>query len=425
MSEYNDLPELTTPLGHIPSGDASARLPFTRHLGARSRVRLSYQHDGVQHRGPFHFLTDPEAVLHRIPARQTSTRNTDVNWHALFGDENLLRAWTSTLERVTREQCAMPANSARALPSATALAAAAPGVRRTLDDEDAWAQYAEDAVARLGPTLAHDASGGLILPHLATRAPAPNESRTPIWADKFDADESDFDDEHSAEDLDDVEEPENPNTSSPAALVGVTPKQKQRFRRWVTALAKEVAHRPALDRLAMTRLVLIASLAPVWEDDTGGWFPHLREATASLMGDDDLPTRLRPEASSLAAVCLDRLDQGASPDRRTGTGKAYADLVATFVPHLAQAEVERIASIVQSVYGMSVATVSPQAVLDHLDAMRDTNPWPEIVRLTQSEHPDWSVELSLRLNLWGRWALGVVEEQVGGLGGDVTHLGDQ
>lgn len=392
ISEYNDLPELTGSLGEIRPGVTEARLQTTRKLGARSRVRIAFDIDGVRHRGPFHFLADPEAALRRIHARRTSSSNTDVNWRALFGDDALLQDWTRTLDKVTREQRAVPASAARSRQKLTESTVGVSADRRTFNDEEAWAQYSEDAIARLGPTLAHESSGGLILPHLAR----PTESRSmvssPIWADKFDADESDFDETQTADEVDKVNEPElERESSSPAGLV--TSQQKRRFQGWVKNLAKTMDGRPALDRMAITRLVLIASLAPVWDRDDA-WFPYLHRA-AETLALDDVPDRLLPEVGALASVCLHRLDQGASPDPRTGTGLQYARLVKRLLPLIEDPDTERITSIVHSVYGTSVVKTHPQDVIDLIEGLADENPWPEIVQLIERAHRDWMVSLEV------------------------------
>ncbi|RPF21322.1 hypothetical protein [Myceligenerans xiligouense] len=390
VSEYNDQPQLSSLLGHVATGQASAHLVPDRPLGARSRLRLRYDLDGSTVRGPTHFLSDPDAVVHRIPPRRSTANNVDVNWQSLFGDLALLEAWTRTLDHVTREHHAAPRTDIRTPTTDDPAAAGRPSSHRTFDDEEAWARYSQDAIARLGPTLAHEASGGLILPHLSTSISTKAAVGVPAWADKFDADEADFDDEHTAEELDANTDADDA-TDQQGTTELVTVQQQRRFRSWVTRLVTDIENRPTLDRLTLTRLILIASLAPVW-DDEAGWFPSLHNATSGLRN-DDVPDLLQAELASLAAVCLFRLDQGAPPDRRTGTGRQYAQLVDRLRPILDEVDAERVDVIVRSIYGSQAATTLSRAVMDHLEAAAAMNPWPEITRLLQREHPDWEVDL--------------------------------
>lgn len=388
VSEFSDLPERSSVLGQVPAGATEVRIEVTREFGARSRVRISFESDGDRYRGPLHFLADPHAILHRVPSRRSSSTNSDVDWRALFGDDALLRDWTRTLDKVTREQRVLPAVGSRPTSSAQSAAIGKRGRGRTFDDEEGWAQYSVDAIARLGPTLAHETSGGLILPQLATRARTTISSSDPIWADTFDADESSFDDSQTAEDLDGDRAPET-DTSGPADLA--TPQLKQRFRSWVNSLATTVAERPALDRMAITRMLLIASLVHVWDEDVA-WFHPLYAATQTLSR-DDVPARISPAAGALSAVCLYRLNQGASPDRRTGTGLHYVQLVEQLLPLIATRDTGHVSSIVYSVFGTSAVATHPQDVLDLIEGILDKNPWSEIVESIQRTHPDWDVEL--------------------------------
>lgn len=388
VSEYNDLPELTRVIGVVQPGQAEARFIVEGELGARSRVRVRFAADGVEHRGPFHFLADPDHVLRRIKSSRASSSNSNADWHKLFGDIGLLREWTRTLDKITREQRAIPAGITRA-PTRTRTGHT--DTRPGFDDEEAWAQYSEDAIARLGPTLAHEASGGLILPHLASRSVVPTRDNEPVWADKFQADETDFDDTQTADALDnaDSNDREEPENSSPSGQV--PPEQSRRLRTWIAGLSKSVEERPAIDRMTICRLMLISSITPIW-DDEAGWFPHLTAATRSLL-DDDVPVHLTPEVAALSAVCLYRLSQGASPDPRTGTGLQHATLIDEVLPLAVEADDARIRSIVHSIYGTSPLKTQPQDVIDMIDGLTDANPWPEIAEAIARTHTDWAVEL--------------------------------
>jgi len=388
VSEYNDLPELTRAVGVLPPGQTEARFVIPGGLGARSRVRVRFDTDGVEHRGPFHFVADTDHALRRIKSTRASGSNSNTDWHELFGDEGLLRAWTRTLDKITREQRAIPAGNTRP-PSQTSVRHT--GNRPAFDDEEAWARYSEDAIARLGPTLAHDASGGLILPHLALRSVAATSDGEPVWADKFRADETDFDDTQTADDLDDADSSDDDGLERSSPAGQVTPEQRHRLHSWIAGVSKSVEERPAIDRMTMCRLILIASLAPIW-DDEAGWFPHLIAATRSLLH-DDVPVPLAPEVAALSAVCLYRLSQGASPDPRTGTGLQHAMLIDDVLPVVVDAEDERIGSIVHSIYGISPLKTQPQDVIDMIDGLTDANPWPEITESIERTHPDWTVAL--------------------------------
>lgn len=388
LSQFTDLPESVEAIGQVPIGATSTTIALNRLVPSRSRVRLTFDEHGRRTYGPFHFLTAPHEVLHRIQGQRDRTSNRDTDWDALFGDDTRKNEWITILDKVTREQHGVAANRTSRNVPAHAGSDATTVHGKAFDDEEAWARYAQDAVARLGPTIAHETSGGVILPHLGTGATI--SGGTPRWQDKFDSDEAAFDEEQTADDQDQDTEDHGDETR-PVTGPSFTEMQRRRLRTWLLRLGNLAADRPAVDRMAFTRLVLIGSLAPIWDSETG-WFRLLGDLTRTLT-DDYMPRTLAPEAASLVAVALHRLDQRAAPDRRTGTGREYALLAAQVLPMATHAEPESIERIVRGLYGNGRARAVTQAVLDHLEASTRDSPWPEIVRLIGAAHPDWYVEL--------------------------------
>lgn len=384
MSRYDDLPEHFVSIGVLPIGERQATLSAPG-AAARARIRLQWLAEGAPAWGPFLPLSDPHAVVRRLRPARNGARNTDAEWADLFGSEALRDDWTRQLDKVFREQRAAPLPRPASGPRSESADVHATHGWRTVDDAEAWAQYAEDAIARLGPSLAREASGGVILPHLPSPGADASVSE-PIWADDFDQDVAEFDDERSAEDQDDAVVAEgNPARTQPTAA------ERTHVRRWLERLTNGLSERPAIDRIALVRLILTGTYFDVW-DEKQQWFDILARGAESLPS-DDIPPQIGPEVASLAALCLYRLDQGADHDRRVGSGRRYVQLAAQLVTLANRAEAARVSAIMKAMHGDTVFAVKADVVLDHLARAAQTNPWPEVARLVQLEHSDWLVEL--------------------------------
>ncbi|WP_421735715.1 hypothetical protein [Cellulomonas sp.] len=390
VSVFADLPEQYEELAEMPGGERLWDVEIAERVRSSSRVRPAWSLDGVPHWGSPRFIDDPEAVQQRITSVSRAGSNADLHWSDLLGDINLMNDWHRQLTRVMREQRAIPLPRVSGGASASLSTGLEPASGwRTLDDAEAWARYADDAVARLGPTLASQASGRLILPRLGAPKLVNGAVSEPIWADNFDVDESTFDDEHTAEEQD--EDPETTSAEAPATR-DATPRQQAAVRQWLARLTHDMSETPAIDRAAFVRLALIGTFAQIWDRGTAPWFELLAGATRQL-GGTDIPQPLRPELAALAAVCLYRLDQGASPDRRAGTGRTYSDTATALLPLLEDADIERVDRILQEMQGTSGVLISAEGVLDNVSALTNGNPWAEAERLLQREHPDWFVQL--------------------------------
>lgn len=379
------LPEEFIAVGSLPAGTREAVIPRPDAITARGRVRLAWAVDGVRIWGSLVFVTDPSAVLHRVPAPSSTRTNVDVDVAQLFRSAALQADWLRQIDTVMREQAvAVP------LPRATTTRVVADtglgGVDgwQTVDDPDAWARYSQDAIDRLGLTIAHLASGGAVLPQLGRIA---TTATVPIWDDVLATSEADFDEEQSADEQDsEIDEPETPTLADP------TDADRARTRRWLGRVTQQLGERPAIDRCALTRLVLIGTYMDLWDGEEAVWFDLLASAARHLPG-DDIPLPLAPQVGSLAALCLYRLDQVAEPDRRTGTGLRYRETSASSRDVLSMAEQSHISVLLEQMFGDQTLAPTAEAVMDHATATLDANPWPEVARLLQLEHPDWYVEL--------------------------------
>lgn len=387
ISAYTDQPEHFTDLGEITEGDHDATFQAADLVPA-SRIRLAWAQGAGRSWGEPVPLTDPAAIVQRVRRSSGNRVNASTDWTSIFRDESVFAEWYRQLDRISREQrpAAIPTRNTDR-PAGAQTIKPAEGWR-TYDDDHAWAQYSEDAAARLGPGLAHLASGGLILPHLGA-GPSSTATSDPVWFDKFTPDRADLDDETNAEALDE-QEADEPEPSRPS--VSPDDRQRKRLRSWLTRLAASTSGRAAIDRAVFTRLALIGTYLDTWEGGDAPWFEMLATATVALPG-DDIPARLEPELAALAALCLYRLDQGAPADRRTGDGRRYRELLSEVLPLASQAELTRVESVARSMPTDPILSVEPEAVLEHVALANNPNPWPEIVRLIEREHPDRYVEL--------------------------------
>lgn len=388
-SQFHDLPEHFTDLGPIPEGQREESFP-DHGAPASSRIRLRWTQDGAAAWGPVVPLTDPAAVVRRVSRSRSSHTNVEADWQSLFGSEALRAEWNRQLERIAREQltAALPRAPVEARAQSSALSPAEGW--RSYDDEQAWARYSDDAVARLGPSLAHLASGGLILPHLGSTHGAPVSTSEPLWVDDFTQDATKVDDEETAERQDEQTGPDEGTPPQPKAPPNAY--QRARLRGWLARLAAGTASLPAIDRSVFVRLALIGSYIDTWDGADAPWFGTLATAAEALPG-DDIPVQLEPELAALAALCLYRLDQGAPPDHRTGDGRRYVELSQALVPLAAKADLARVRVMAEAIPVDPVLGVDPESVIELVVLANDPNPWPQVVHLIGRKNPDWYVEL--------------------------------
>lgn len=325
-------------------------------------------------------VTGLRLVLHRVGSPSTGRRNASLTWRDLF-DEASLGEWLRTALEIGRSQQAPSRPSTQRRAESRHLRRPETS-RLTLDDDEAWAHYLEDAEARLGAEIVVLGTGRGHVPLPALPGAAGPE---PSWArDEFDeTDVAGAGHEESGTDEDEVdgdEPPAPPTFRRESAVV------RRRFRDYLHRLVKVFSEYGPVERNAAARLVLAATWAGAWEEDDQ-WFELLADALEGVVA--GVSDQVRPIASAIVAVGLYRLERAAAPDSRVGTGRRFAELsdrARPLVAELNESHLEEICSDLPAVWG-----VEPPLVRELIDAVCDPDEWSEPLREVVTSHPKWEV----------------------------------
>lgn len=401
-SRFEDLPEQYVSLGVLPAGRTSIQLPIHEQFqpGTRLHVLVSTADGPVW--GPDIHLTDPVAVLKRVSPSSSGRTNVDVHPGDLFGDPGLAEAWQKALAQLlsSRGRVALP-RAAMGQQVTTG-----PGEIRvrpaegwhTVDSPDVWARYTDDAAVRLGNQIADFAIGGL--PKLtSSNADQVGGGAAPIWFDRFaDIDPTAADDEHTAEEIDALEDQLEANAAPSVDHRAFSEREKARYRRWLHTLANLVTTAPAIDRSAMVGLILIATDLDIWDSatETPGWFDLLADAVRALPG-DDVPEPLTPQLGSLAAVCLFRLDEAQPASGRTHQNQVFYDTRDELRELIGHANPDAVAANCESLgagrrTGTAVLRVAPAAVWEHRNAILRADGHADALKMLQRNFPTSDVK---------------------------------
>lgn len=325
-------------------------------------------------------VTGLRLVLHRVGSPSTGRRNASLTWRDLFDDASL-GEWLRTALEVGRSQ------QAHSRPPTQRRTEGGPlrrpeTSRPTLDDDEAWAHYLEDAEARLGAEIVVLGTGRGSVPLPALPGASGPE---PSWArDEFDeTDVAGASDEDSGTDEDEVDGDKplaTPTFRQESAAV------RRRFRDYLHRLVKVFGEYGPVERNAAARLVLAATWAGAWEEDDQ-WFGLLADALEGVVA--GVAAQVRPIASAIVAVGLYRLERAAAPDARVGTGRRFAELsdrARALVAELDEQRLEEICSDLPTEWG-----VEPPLVQELIDAVCDPDEWSEPLREAVTGHPKWEV----------------------------------
>lgn len=395
VSLFLDLPESYESVGEIAEGQQSAVLPVPTEIRAGSRVRVTVQTPNGPAWGKDVYLTDKNLVTRRARPSGHGQANAHMDPIELFSDLKQAERWQSALNDVLTKHPVVFLPRVASTAGGGSDATATDGVKvssaegwRTLNDPDAWAEYAEDAVLRLGEPIFLLAAGGL--PRLVSNGPESMTPSTPIWIDPLSDNDSEFDDEHTAEELDSQGETasESPSRSQKTR----TRQEQARYRRWLHRLAQGLHGAPAIDRSARVGLILIGTKVDLWEGTSGpnGWFDLLAGVTQHLL-DPDIPDALLPQMASLAAVCVYRLDQAAPADNRGANAATYKSTVAAIRNLLNDATFEKVADNTASLDSDTDLPEDPSAVWAHRNAILDMDAHADTVRMLARAFHAWDV----------------------------------
>lgn len=364
-------PERFDTLGTLVAGTASAEFP--RILPPRTRIRL-----GVQ----IQFLAFPDAIVSRLRPAGAEHVNHNALPADLFASETIAAEWSGALTRLLLTHGRQPTPTV-ASGSTHYEHTEAVSDWRTLDDPDAWAEYSEGALNRLGLPIFQLASGDTASPKVVGAA-LPNAS--PAWEDQFDDTGDAYEEDQSAETVDASED------EPPPAPVNLAPARRTRLRTWVGSVAQLAPKLPPLECIAIAQLVTAGTSALIWNADTGpeGWFTPLATALEGLSR-KHWPAAARSQAAAVAAVGLYRLRMAVPGNERGAEALTFGRVAETLGPLLSDATLDGIAANLALLHGATIHPRTAQEILQELERALESSPAAVIQRVLERLLPDFEI----------------------------------
>jgi hypothetical protein len=202
-------------------------------------------------------------VVRRLQPTGSGRPNHDASIAQIFTSDAAAHQWQEALTRLLlrHSQAGRPGVVATADKATEHVTAS----WRTLDDEDAWAAYSEDALARLGMPIFRLAAGKAAAP-MMVGASLPNSA--PAWEDRFEEIAESFEEgntDETVEHLDDVNV-----APAPATLSAY---QGGRLRRWLRDIVGLMPTLGPYERITACQLAISGSSAAIWHGvGATGWF---------------------------------------------------------------------------------------------------------------------------------------------------------
>lgn len=371
-------------LGRILIGDVTATFPEQFGPGTRLRVGDSWQ-----------FLALPDQVIRRLQPTGISRPNRDATYADLFASDTAAQHWLDALARL------LQSHSGAGRPGATYAAANEDAERvtaswRTLDDEDVWTSYTEDALTRLGMPIFRLATGSPA-GYATVGASLPNTA--PVWEDRFEENVETFEGGESAESVEDLDEV---LVAGPATL---SAHQRGRLRRWIKDAVQLMPSVAPYERIALCQLTVVGTTASIWDaaGGTAGWFDPLADAL-STMDAQSWPPPVADQAAALTAIGLYRLWMAVPPDERGKEARRFAGLARRLAPLTGNARVETVAANLELLAGTTQVAIEAEDVLSDVVAHSTSDERDALKRVLERVLPQfdaiWLDEV--RLLLTGR-----------------------
>ncbi len=409
-----------TPAGQVPAGVAEHLFPGA-DAPAGSRICAEWNTISGPVRGAIIFVSDPALVLRRHGESPNRTRAAASDPMNLITDPRLMEIWAASLAQLagTRRMTAVPRTTGSGAPRGESESPHHGAGLRTDTDSDHWLAYLDDANARLGSSVVQLALGGI--PALRAWSPAAGAGLEEPADRIIDERQPGFD----ADDAGTLSEDPGPLAADVAAAPAETetvaggdttegaaagarqqdqregiPDQsgqlegeKRRGRRTLSRAATDYApHLPAIDRLAIVKLVLCAIEARIWTDALGddGWLNVLGTALRNLAG-GDIPRQLERHAASLAALAIYMMHEYRPTTTRTAEALLYEE-VARQTAHLySEADPALVADYAEPFTNSNGYPVDPDAVMHVVSVIVQDDPLIEAAEVLETRHPAWQV----------------------------------
>ncbi len=385
VSPYAASPDTFAHLGVIPAGSSST--VFRAQFGPGTRIRAADH---------WQFLAFPEHVIKRLQPTGAGRPNRDTTMAEIFTSDAAAHQWQEALTRLllTHGRAARPGVVAASDEDRKVHVAA---TWRTLEEKDTWADYAEDALARLGMPIFRLAAGASASP-AAVGASLPNSA--PAWEDRFDETTESFEEGQTVETvehLDDVLV-----TPAPTALSSY---QRSRLRRWVIDVVELMPVLGPYERIAVCQLAVSGSAAVIWDETASpaGWFAPLADALGTMNG-HLWPTAAANQAAAVTALGLYRLRMAVPADERGEQAKRFLALSTLLQPITSTATADTITENLELLAGTSFVAPTAKDVLEELSRFVASDPRKALDRVLERVLPNFASEWldDHRVHLAGR-----------------------
>ncbi|MEU1964155.1 hypothetical protein ABZ541_03255 [Micromonospora sediminicola] len=299
-------------VGAVPEGVVQHLITGV-DLPGGSRVRTVWTEHDVTRHGNLVFITDPERTMLRLSNEPRVSAQGPIE---LLADARLAERWLQGVRQLAaaRASAALPAVGGTGGPVGESETST--GTPRLDTDPEDWLRYSDDAKSRLGAAMYHFSLGGFAaLSAAATTYGSDLLHPTDLLSDERAAG-LDEDDANTVNDDVDPSTGQNAEAGSPGSADTKSDpdddtdeqalRELRRIGRVLTrAVRDDLAHLPAVDRLAVGTLVIVSVELGAWETPYGehGWISVLARVVEKL-DLDDVPPAIEANVASVAAVAL-------------------------------------------------------------------------------------------------------------------------
>ncbi|MGJ6980686.1 hypothetical protein ACSDQ9_09190 [Aestuariimicrobium soli] len=370
VSRYGNPPDWFDDLGVLPAGRSSMVFDVQVEPGSRVRIGQQYQ-----------FVASVKQVLTRIRRSVGSVPNADVSVSEMFADPEAAKAWYSGLVALIHS------HSAAGLPGVVASGSTSEErvseAWRSLDDPDTWNDYCIDALERLGLPIFECAATS----SQTDRAGLPLPNGAPAWEDTFEDVDEVFEEDQTAEEVDNLEEVEQTSVSGSAGSHATVNGLK-----FLKNLVQLMPRLGPIERVAACQVMISGTAANWWgEGEATPWFDLLAEALKS-MGGQEWPHAMAARAASVAAVAMYRLREGVADDERDKNALVFHELADRVEELLMNATPALISENLVSLRGTTIVTPDAGDVIQELSLFRNSTPRKALERVLRNVMSEARIE---------------------------------
>ncbi|MFI5490554.1 hypothetical protein [Micromonospora echinaurantiaca] len=386
-------------VGAVPEG-AVHHIIAGVDLPGGSRVRTVWTEHGVTRDGNLVFVTDPARTMHRLSDEPRGSAQGPID---LLADARLAERWLHGVRQLAaaRASIALPAVGKTGGPADESETST--GTPKLDTDPEDWPRYSDDAKSRLGAAMFHFSLGGFAALSAATTSYGSDLLQpTDLLSDERAAG-LDGDDANTVND--DID----PSTGQNAELGGSRNADDEsdpnddnderalhELRRVGRALTRAVrvdlAHLPAIDRLAVGTLVLVGVELGAWETPNGeqGWITVLAQVVETL---DlyDMPAAIEANVASVAAVALYLIRDHLPTAGRPAEYLRYEEAAERAAHLVVAADATLVADYAEAISNSRGFPIDPDDVMRTAAMIVHDDPLATAIDKLEDRRPAWRV----------------------------------